>query len=234
MNTRLSAVRTVALHPVPELDEIDTGLRFTDILFGFVMRELFIRLQNWTLLTDAVRLHLIVGATLVLGSWIGFRNSLYRSSYELKFFNLPLFRFIVDQLMLILYFRVAVLTPAPDVNKSLLPPCELAKETTRLVVYVFMLYVVWDLLTIWMARARGTTPNGQSSTLYPDVSPSKRLPPNWGWFQITVVFLALFLVILWFSGRLTPRFIFLTTTAVLLVYRWTKETGTSWQLLHPA
>ena len=44
----------------------------------------------------------------MLGSWIGFRRSLNRTTYEVKFFNLPLFRFLMDQLMVILYFRIAV------------------------------------------------------------------------------------------------------------------------------
>src|ERR1700722_10238927 len=106
MNARLR----LALHPKPELERFDTSLVYTDILFGFVIWELFRRLQNGTLLDPAVLLQPIVGTTLVLGSWIGFRRSLYRPIYQVKFFNLPLFRFIADQLMLILYFRVAVLT----------------------------------------------------------------------------------------------------------------------------
>src|SRR6266404_5018759 len=102
----------VALHPVPEPERFDTSLRYTDILFGFVIRELFLRIKNWPQLSGDVHWHLIVGTTLVLGSWIGFRRSLNRSVYQVKFFNLPLFRFIMDQLMLILYFRIAVLTSA--------------------------------------------------------------------------------------------------------------------------
>src|SRR5438132_902411 len=97
--------------PPAEVSKVDTGLRFTDILFGFVIRELFLRLQNWATLPWFVRWQLIAGTALVLGSWIGFRRSLNRSSYELKFFNLPLLRFVLDQLMVILYFRVAVLAP---------------------------------------------------------------------------------------------------------------------------
>ena len=53
---------------------------------------------------------LIVAAVLVLGSWIGFRRSIHRSQYEVKFFNLPFLMFIADQLMIILYFRIATLT----------------------------------------------------------------------------------------------------------------------------
>ena len=75
------------LHPVPEPEKFDTGLRYTDILFGFVIRELFLRLQNWAHIDQAIKFHLIAGATLILGSWIGFRRSLYRTGYQIKFFN---------------------------------------------------------------------------------------------------------------------------------------------------
>ena len=37
-----------ALAPPAEVSKVDTGLRFTDILFGFVIREIFLRLQNWS------------------------------------------------------------------------------------------------------------------------------------------------------------------------------------------
>lgn len=131
MNARLRLV----LHPPPQPGQVDTSLRYTDILFGFVIRELFLRIQNWFQLDAAVRSHLIVGATLVLGSWIGYRRSLNRSSYEVKFFNLPLFRFILDQLMLILYFRIAVLTSGGTESRA---PSVLATETIELVFLVFV------------------------------------------------------------------------------------------------
>src|SRR5947207_7928440 len=80
------------LHPKPELVRLDTSLRYTDILFGFVIREIFLRLQYWHNLNLDAWLYLLVCLALVLGSWIGYRRSLNRSSYEVKFFNLPLFR----------------------------------------------------------------------------------------------------------------------------------------------
>lgn len=79
------------LHPKPEVAQLDTSLRFTDILFGFVIREIFLRLQYWENLPRHVLMHLGVCLALVLGSWIGYRRSLNRSSYEVKFFNLPFF-----------------------------------------------------------------------------------------------------------------------------------------------
>lgn len=217
MNARLR----LAFHPVPQKDTLDTSLRYTDILFGFVIRELFLRLPSWTQLDRAVQLHLVVGTTLVLGSWIGYRRSLHRSGYLVMFFNLPLFRFLVDQLMIILYFRVAVLTPAPnDVIKIFPPAGDLARSTTKLVMYVFFLYVVWDLLGIWMAKAK--TKGVGVTRLYPDQ------PDSVAGTLITAVTMTL-LVVLWlFDGCLAPNLLFLTTTALLFLYRWAKEMKTSW------
>ena len=57
----------LALHPPPEVERADTGLRYTDILFGLVIKELFTRLQNWSQVGDQIRWHLVIAATLVLG-----------------------------------------------------------------------------------------------------------------------------------------------------------------------
>lgn len=210
--------------------------RYTDILFGFVIRELFLRLQNWVQLDHAVKLHLLVGTTLVLGSWIGFRRSLYRSSYQVKFFNLPLFRFVADQLMLILYFRVAVLTEVG--GRQSVAAGDLANSTTKLIVYVFVLYTVWDVLGIWMAKAKTTGADGKEKPRYPDVSKSKEPEmtnqeqrPNWWGLLISFGGLGL-LVLFWLlRDCLTPQGEFLGTTAWLLLYRWFKEMRTSWRLL---
>jgi hypothetical protein len=92
----------VALSPPAAFDRRDTGLRFTDILFGFVIREIFVRLQEWSELDAIVKWQLVASSMLVLGSWIGFRRSLNRSDYQPKFVNLPFLRFVIDQLMIIL------------------------------------------------------------------------------------------------------------------------------------
>jgi hypothetical protein len=229
MNNRLRAV----FHPIPEPERFDTSLRYTDILFGFAIRELFIRLQNWTQLDGAVQLHLVVATTLVLGSWIGFRRSLYRSGYQVKFFNLPLFRFLLDQLMLILYFRIAVLT---EVNgKGSLAAGDLAKSTTKIILYIFVLYFAWDLLGVWMAKAKTTAADGSKKPLYPVVEESKMTTEeqrvNWWGLLITVLSLGL-VVLLWrFADCLTPYESFVATTVLLFLYRWAKEIRTSWQLL---
>lgn len=225
-------------HPAPAAEKFDTGLRYTDILFGFVIRELFLRLQNWANLDYARQWHLIVGFTLVLGSWIGFRQSLNRPLYQLKFFNLPLFRFLVDQLMLILYFRIAVLTPAPDATRPWPSTPEagisLAQETSKLVFCVFVLYAVWDWFAIRMAEAR-IKAEGTTTPRYPVVRDGKttneeqRIDEGRIWItRICLLFFGfLWLFALFFADCFNPVYLFVTTTALLLAYRWFKEMKTS-------
>jgi len=225
------------LHPVPQPEKGDTGLRFTDILFGFVLSELFIRLgnQDWTHPFDIVLLQLLVGTNLVLGSWLGFRLSLYRSSYQIKFFNLPLFRFLVDQLMLVLYFRIAILTPGPDSKKTLPPLPQLAETTVSLVVYVFVLYALWDLLGLWMAKAKIKTAHSTRTPRYPALKERKptnqEQAVNWVGIWITIAALILFSGIWFFARSLGPIRSLLCTFVVLLAYRLCKEIRTSSQLL---
>lgn len=223
----------VALRPIPEVEKFDTSLRYTDILFGFVIRELFLRLQNWAQLDSAVRLHLLVGITLVIGSWIGYRRSLYRSGYQVKFFNLPMIRFIADQVMLILYFRLAVLTEVA--GKQQLLGSDLSRITIRLVLYVFILYTIWDILGIWMANAKTSGRDGNAKPLYPLIIDStmseKEHPVNWLGFSITVGSLLLVALISCLANCLTFKVSLPATIVLLLLYRWAKEVRTSSQLL---
>lgn len=216
----------IALHPTPELQRIDTSLRYTDILFGFVIRELFIRLANWPQLDTVTQLHLIAGTTLVLGSWIGFRRSLNRSSYEIKFFNLPLFRFLLDQIMLVLYFRIAVLTPVtPD--PTLLPDTSsLAADTAQLLMYVFVLYVLWDVLGVWMAQAK----KKDGKPRYPASKDGKMTEEaqSADWAGLSISFFALaFIIVLPHFFADQPARLLVATTVSLLAYRWFKELRTT-------
>ena len=216
----------VALHPTPSVSQRDTSLRYTDILFGFVIKELFVRIQYWMQpqhWNTAVGLQLFVGTVLVLGSWIGYRRSLNRSAWEVKFFNLPLFRFILDQMMLILYFRIAVL--APDQGKELaMTADQLANGTIMLVVFIFCLYVCWDLLGIWMAVAKCDGMYRYRMVGDDNKPTNDQQDRDWNGFYISLVCLAL-AAFLW-STCGNPNCLLLGIAAMLLVYRWAKETKT--------
>lgn len=222
--TRLFAI----FHPTPTVGQVDTSLRYTDILFGFVSRELFLRLQNWPGIPNSVRAHLIVGTILVLGSWIGFRRSLNRSSYEVKFFNLPFFRFLADQGMLILYFRIATLTP---VGPNGMPPNVLANQTMLPVLWVFVLYVVWDILGLWEAYSKTGDGRPRYGLVRDKISTVEWQQANWAGFVITVCFLGALLVEWLVSACFDPLWVLCALAVFLLLYRWIKEIRTTWQSL---
>ena len=215
-----------SLYPKPQVSKLDTSLRYTDILFGFVIKELFTRLQHWSVLSGEVQLHLVVGTVLVLGSWIGYRRSMNRSAYEVKFFNLPFFRFLADQLMLILYFRIAVLT---DLDRAA-GTANLSEQTLRLVIYVFVLYLVWDGLGLWMALTRD--PFAPTQYRYPkfleDKTPtSDPAPADFAGFWITYCTLVVLLILnAWWTSRF-QLWILVIVGILLLAYRWCKEVRSS-------
>lgn len=138
-------------------DQNDTGLRFTDVLFGFALREVVTRLVKWDQLNNASRVHLMLTLVTILGSYIGFRNSEKRGKFRLRFFNLVTIRFAVDQAMVFLYFWLALYfsTEKDAVTGRLhLPePDSLLTFDARVVFAIFGLYLAWDLITHWMASS---------------------------------------------------------------------------------
>jgi hypothetical protein len=136
------------LKHAPKEDKVTTGLTFTDVLFGFVIKELFTRLSDWRTLSSTTQAHLLTGTVLVLGSYIGFRKSVHRGNFQVYFVNLPLVRFIVDQAMVVLYFRFATATGSKP-----LPDSVLLRVDLNLLTWIFVLYVAWDLISWWMAES---------------------------------------------------------------------------------
>ena len=199
--------------PAAKEDQHGTGLQFTDILFGFVISQIFVRLQYWGSLSPYVRWQLVASTALVLGSWIGFRRSLNRTEYQLKFFNLPLFRFVLDQLMVILYFRVAILTSSKGIPTH--GASSLTNATVETLFFIFVLYALWDVGGLIMG-----------STLKSRKYPALTADP-WG-LVITLTFLGLFGA-LWcitcgtdVDGH-AAGLLLAAATLLLLAYRWAKE-----------
>jgi hypothetical protein len=211
----------LALAPPPNESEHDTGLRFTDILFGFVISQIFLRLQNWGELQGFVRWQLIVSTIIVLGSWIGFRRSLNRQTYELKFFNLPLLRFILDQAMVLLYFRIATLTPSDPAK--VVDPSSLASDTLEALFLVFALYALWDIGGLLMSW-------GWTSS----ASKYRKMSADWTGLTITAIFLASIGALLYVDreihvGASQASLLFAGAAIALLAYRWAKDVRSTWR-----
>lgn len=192
------------------LDTLDSGLQFTDILFGFVITKLFVRLQDWGTLQGYIRWQLIASTVLVLGSWIGFRNSLNRSRFQVKFFNLPLARFILDQLMVLLYFRIAILTPSD------LAPSDLANSTAETLLIIFVLYFLWDAIGLLMSIGRhGNVSKYQSTTDWPGIAIT---------FLFLICFGVLYCVVQGVEVcEAQAKLFFIIATALILAYRFAKD-----------
>jgi hypothetical protein len=226
------------LHPQPEIGKLDTSLRYTDILFGFVIKELFVRLQNWAEIGAAIRWQLSVATVLVLCSWIGFRRSLNRTGYEVKFFNLPLMKFVADQLMLILYFRIAVLTGTD--GTTTFDANGLSQHTIWLLVGVFGLYAVWDAFGIWMCLSRRRA-GAEKVPRYPAIEsdaatskPTMTAKPqraDWWGFGITIAGGFTLYIVAALSCALMWQVQMMAALLALLVYRFSKEIRTSWRSL---
>jgi hypothetical protein len=216
--------------PTADVSKQSTGLTFTDILFGFVIKELFSRLQYWGTQPSVVHWQLITGITLVLGSWIGFRRSMARSNYELKFFNLPLLRFVIDQAMVFMYFRISILTP--EAANPSVKPVSLVQTTSKWLAIIFGLYLLWDFLGVLMSCGSKYKKINQKT----NEPMTGSLSPNWPGFLITFVSGALIAIVYAIASSTGTHnknvdLLLIATTILLLGYRFAKEVRTSWQSL---
>ncbi len=205
-------------NPSPTEDKLGTGLRLTDVIFGFVFKEVFFRLADWNEIPNdiawTVRIHLVLVAVLVLGSYIGYRNSLKRADYEIAFVNLPMVKFVLDQGMVVLYFVLATRTPDDPADFAESPSTYGAawmQDTITLVLAVTCLYLVWDFVSFLMTKFN------YGSVKF-----------RWlGLFITLASTLAIFLTLLVFSwidpGDSGARAFLIVVGAVLILYRVAKD-----------
>jgi hypothetical protein len=132
-----------------QIDESLTSLTFTDVIFGLVFTEIFIRAAALRALPAALDVHLALALAVAAGSYIGYRGSLKRGTYKLAFFNLPLLRFVLDLVMIFLYYVLAVTPPGIKSPSSLVHP----RTDSFVVLLIFVAYLAWDAVSWWMAKA---------------------------------------------------------------------------------
>lgn len=112
----------------------------------------------------------------------------------------------------------------------------LAMSTIQLVMYVFVLYVVWDLLGIWITKVQTPAgPDGRRKPKYPALKDEKPTDepqvPDWAGLLISGSSLLAFVVLWLIVDCASPIWLLFAATALLLVYRWAKEVRTSWRAL---
>jgi len=231
MNT--SAVLLKVISPKATVSKAQTALTFTDVLFGFVIFELFTRIAHINTFPGYVQAQLVLAATLVVASWIGFRTSLNRPRWEIKFINLPLARFILDQAMVVLYFRAATLTPVPLTAGITIPKSgPLVHDTLLALAGIFVLYALWDVGAMWMANAPLVLRTEKPK--YPKVDANDnptndKVRTDWPAFVITFgALLVIVALAFWiFPGTNldegTAVNLFIGVTILLLLYRFAKQ-----------
>jgi hypothetical protein len=131
-------------------DDAKAGLTFTDVIFGLVITQIFMQGLHYRHLRAEVLVHLVLALTVVLGSYLGYRRSKKRGELQIYFFSLALIRFLIDLAMIFCYFLLA---STPDLSAN----PEIARVSSRfdanVLLAIFILYLVWDLLSAWMKHA---------------------------------------------------------------------------------
>ena len=102
---------------------------------------------------------------------------------------------------------------------------------------MFFLYLLWDFLGIWTAKAR--QPGKPTLPLYPPIDevtrepqPDKEQTADWPGMGITGFFFVGFLAV-WITAHcLIAHVVFTLDIVLLLVYRWVREIRTTWRLSH--
>jgi hypothetical protein len=126
----------------PKIDPATTGISFVDILFALAVGEVLMPLAPWAedhtkhSLPAPIVWNLAVALVLILTSFIGYHNSENRPRFKIKFINISFWKFVLDILMVVVYFLFAAFAAvSPAQTQSLL----------LLLLLVFALYVLWDL-----------------------------------------------------------------------------------------
>jgi hypothetical protein len=134
----------------PKIDDRNTGVTFVDVLFALVVGKILDVSVSGELSTAAIG-HLLVGAVLTITSWVGYHNSVNRAQYFLRFWNLPIFLFLIDILLVYVYWLIPVTTVQHQVDGNIPPPDAL--RVTGLVTIATLLYVAWDSIALWIRKS---------------------------------------------------------------------------------
>jgi hypothetical protein len=213
----------VSWHPLyrePKEDKADTRIRFNDVVFGIVIAKIFNEAESIEKLTWSDRTHLFLAFAVTIGSYIGYRKSLKRSTYTLAFFNLPLWQFILDLGMIYFYYR---LSATPDFTANVTPKPTVDPNLDAIIAgTIFALYFAWDIVSYFMSERR----DSQKNKIYPDIKFS--FPRT----AVTFLFLAL-AVIVAAAANFTEFFQYhfhdkaiavdLSLAVAAIAYRWAKD-----------
>jgi hypothetical protein len=133
----------------PQVDERTIGIGFVDVLFGLVIGAVLQPFADVGKVPTVGRVQLILAGVITVTSWIGYHNSWNRPRYFILFPNLPLFQFLIDVILVIVYFLIAITAPGATPGVS--------REASVVIVAIlvaisFVLYAMWDRLAFLMRK----------------------------------------------------------------------------------
>lgn len=128
----------------PQQDSSHVGITFVDVLFAIAMEKVFEPLAQPTQLNRAGIAQLALAASLTVTSWVGYHSSWNRPQWIIHFPNLPLIQFLIDVVLVTIYWLLAAYYPHDGVSSTIAP--------VLMTVLTFALYAAWDWSTFLMRR----------------------------------------------------------------------------------
>ncbi|HEX5616217.1 MAG TPA: hypothetical protein VFZ83_13780 [Acidimicrobiia bacterium] len=127
----------------PQLDRGSVGTDFVDVLLALVVIEILRPLRDYQDLSVAAWSHLGLAAVLTVTTWIGHHRR-GRQQFLVRFFNLPLWSFGLDLLMVAACWMVAVTAESEDTLRAGMAT---VRPEAIFVMGAFALYSLRDLVT---------------------------------------------------------------------------------------
>jgi hypothetical protein len=172
------ARRRPAATTAAEADQRGVGLVFVDVLFAAVATKI-LEQSSRSELPFVGKTQLALAAVLTITAWIAYHNSTNRAAYKMEYVNLPLVQFLMDLLLVYLYWLVASSAEQDATARPTVVPEALTLAT------VFLVFLGWDQVALAMRRS----PRYPSTTLTDD-RPSRRAV-TLGFFGVFMVFAVL-------------------------------------------
>ena len=195
------------------IDETRVGLSFIEVLFALVVARALDPLANYSKIPGVGLSHLAVAFVLTVTSWIGYHNSWNRPRYFIRFANLPLWQFVIDVLLVVMYWFTAVSAEGTGTG---LGETVSARPETLCVAIAFTLYCAWDQVGFAIRR----------SDLYEKSPPSRDVPRRryvTRWYSVIAI---AFAAIVWTVDPRSSTAIIVVDClliTVILAFRFTKE-----------
>ena len=152
----------------PQLDRGSVGTDFVDVLLALVVVEILRPLRDYQDLSVAAWSHLGLAAVLTLTTWIGHHRR-GRQQFLVRFFNLPLWSFALDVLVVAACWMVAV---TAETEETLRAGMATVRPEAIFVMGAFALYSLRDLVARHM-RSAGLRYEAVLASELPEYEPSQ-------------------------------------------------------------